>query len=93
MLTSFVLRDNESRTNQGHLNLKVTSGMAALIISCQNDETVVGARDAAIVSLLFSIGLHREEGAYLAYNSKPFIIMGPFWHDFEPTFSVSAHAQ
>ncbi len=35
--------------------------IAALIASCQKDETPAGARDAAIVSLMYSIGLRREE--------------------------------
>lgn len=35
--------------------------IAALITSCQNDETPAGARDAAILSLMYSIGLRREE--------------------------------
>ncbi len=35
--------------------------IAALIMSCQNDETSAGARDAAIICLMYSVGLRREE--------------------------------
>jgi site-specific recombinase XerD len=35
--------------------------IAALIMACQKDDTPAGARDAAIVSLMYSTGLRREE--------------------------------
>jgi site-specific recombinase XerD len=39
--------------------------IAALIGACQRDETPAGARDAAVVSLMYSVGLRREEVAAL----------------------------
>ncbi len=35
--------------------------ISALMAACQRDETPAGARDAAVISLMYSVGLRREE--------------------------------
>lgn len=52
-----------SRLPAGHA---LTAGeIGALLDTCVGDETVVGARDAAIIALLYGAGLRRSEAAAL----------------------------
>jgi site-specific recombinase XerD len=42
--------------------------LAALMISCENDNSPAGVRDAAIIALMYSCGLRREEVTTLNIN-------------------------